>query len=258
METRTRVVLEAQPGIAPRESNQLGSELASSLVEVLEGLTSEEWSVTSRCDPWTPKDIAAHLLGWAEALTSPRELGSQTTRALRLMKEYGNVVDAQNGIQVEDRRHLSERVLLDKLTGALHKEGIARLRFGTALRYLPLYVPYLGGATTAGYLFNTIFLRDLLIHRLDICHATGREPHISYADERVMTDMLKDWAHRTDADVQVDDGHNVYVAGAGTNTIAAPLDHVIEALAGRRDVSSLDISGETERVETWLARRVPI
>jgi uncharacterized protein (TIGR03083 family) len=202
--------------------------------------------------------MAAHILGWAEAVISFRELGSQGRRALARVKEYGNVTDAQNNVQVEDRRNLTTEELLERMRTTLPRFERRLRALGTALRYLPIYVPYLGGPTTGGYVFNTIFLRDSLIHRLDIYDALSRTPELTASDERVMADMIKDWTRRTGADVQIDDGDTVYVAGAGINTIRAPLHHVIDVLAGRRAESSLEIDGDRGMVEAWLAKRVPI
>lgn len=253
-----RIVLADQPGIDPAESQTLGDGLAASLTALLEGLTPDEWATTTRCAPWTAKDMAAHILGWADALTSFKELSSQSRRALSRVKEYGNITDAQNSIQVDDRAGLSTQELVTKLREGLRKEAVARRRYGKALRYVPFYMPYLGGATNVGYLFNTIFLRDLVVHRLDLYDALGREPELTAADRRVMTDMLKDWARRTKADVQIEDAGTFYVAGAGVHTISSPLHHVIDVLSGRRDPGSLAIDGDRARVEAWLAQRVPV
>lgn len=253
-----RVLLADQPGIDPAESQTLGDELAASLTALLEGLTPDEWATTTRCAPWTAKDMVAHILGWADALTSFKELGSQSRRALKRVKEYGNITDAQNSIQVDARKHLSTQELVTKLRDGLKKEGLVRRRYGKALRYVPFYMPYLGGTTNVGYLFNTIFLRDLVVHRLDLYDALSREPEITAADRRVMTDMLKDWARRTGADVQIEDSDTFYVAGAGVNTIREPLHRVIDVLAGRGDPSSLSIAGDRERVEAWLTEKVPV
>ena len=254
----TMIVLSEQPGISPKESAELGTAMSDSLVAVLTELSEQQWQTTTRCAPWSVKDMVAHMLAWGEALTSFRELGSQSRRALGRVKEYGNIVDAQNSIQVDDRRHLSGAEILARLREHLPAEVRARKRFGTALRYAPFYLPYLGGTTNAGYLFNTIFLRDLLVHKLDIADALGTEPHLIDADERVAIDMLKDWARRTKANAQVVDGDKSYVAGAGIDTIEAPLHHVIEVLAGRRDPATLDIRGDRARVERWLDHGVPI
>ena len=258
MATRTVVRLQELPGIGPAESERLGTELGVSLTELLEDLSTDEWNAITRCAPWTVKDIAAHLLGWAEALTSFRELRSQVGRGIRRSREFGNPTDAQNNIQVEDRRHLSTDQIVDGLRALVPKEAITRRRFGTSIRYLPLYSGYLGGFFNAGYLFNTIFLRDMLIHRLDVYAATGREVVTTSTDERVMTDMLKDWTRRTKANVQLADGDDLYVSGAGTSTITAPMYRLIEILAGRGDADELDIDGDATTARELIRQGVPV
>ena len=258
MATHAIVRLADEPGIGPAESERLGNELGTSLIALLRDLSEEEWGNVTRCAPWTVKDVVAHLVGWGEALTSMKEMRSQVTRGIKRSKEFGNPTDAQNNIQVEDRAHLSATELTQQLETLVPKESVVRRRFGTAVRYLPLYSGYLGGFFNAGYLFNTIFLRDMLIHRLDIYAATDRDPVLTSADERVISDMLKDWARRRGANVMIEDEDRVYVAGPGTNTIAAPAHHVIDALAGRRDPGTLDIRGDRSSVEEWIRQGVPI
>ncbi len=53
------------------------------------------------CPGASVKDIAGHLLGWAEAIVSPRVMMAQTEAALPIRKECPTLVDAQNQIQVE-------------------------------------------------------------------------------------------------------------------------------------------------------------
>jgi uncharacterized protein (TIGR03083 family) len=250
--------LHEQHGISPRESYSLGTSMTETFIVTLEGLDGPSWDTVTRCAPWTVKDMVAHLIGWAEALTSFRELGKQSRRALGRVKEFGNVVDAQNAVQVDDRKHLSSTEVLTLFRDRMPAEVRARKRFGTGLRFVPFYLPYLGGATNAGYAFNTIFLRDLLIHRLDIADALGIDFEPTEAERRVAIDMLKDWARRTKADVQVIDGDEMYVAGAGIDTIEAPLAQVVEALSGRRDPASLKITGDRHRIEGLLAQGVPV
>ena len=258
MATRTVIRLEDLPGIGPAESESLGTDLGVSMTDLLSELSPDEWNAVTRCAPWTVKDVAAHLLGWAEALTSFRELRSQVGRGLRRSKEFGNPTDAQNNIQVEDRRHLSPDQIVEGLRTLVPKEAVTRRRFGTSLRYLPLYSGYLGGVFNAGYLFNTIFLRDMLIHRLDVNAATGREVVTTDADVRVMTDMLKDWTRRTGANVQLADGDDLYVAGAGTSTISAPWYRLIDVLAGRGDAGELEIDGDAESTRDLIRKGVPV
>lgn len=252
------ILLENQPGISPSESHSLGTAMTDTFLATIAELDETGWNTITRCAPWTVKDIVAHLIGWAEALTSFRELGLQSRRALRRVKEFGNIVDAQNAVQVDDRRSLTGVEILERARDRLPAEVRARKRYGTGLRYVPFYLPYLGGTTNAGYLFNTIFLRDLLCHRLDLCDALDIPFEMTEAERRVAADMLKDWARRTGADVQVIDGDHTYVAGAGIDTIEAPLSHVVEALSGRREPSTIEVTGDRARVEDWLTEGVPV
>lgn len=252
------IKLEDLPGISPRESHALGTSMTETFIATLEDLDEPSWNTVTRCAPWTIKDMAAHLVGWAEALTSFKELGRQSRLALGRAKEFGNIVDAQNAVQVDDRSHLSSTEVLALFRDRMPAEVRARKRFGTGLRFVPFYLPYLGGTTNAGYLFNTIFLRDLLCHRLDIADALGSDFVMTEAERRVAADMLKDWVRRTGADVQVIDGDEMYVAGAGIDTIEAPLAEVAEALSGRRDPVTLKITGNRERIEGLLAQGIPV
>src|SRR3712207_6133304 len=108
MQTHKAVHLANQPGISPAESERLGTELGESMTKLLRDLSDEEWGRVTRCAPWTVKDVTAHLVGWAEALTSMKEMRSQVIRGIKRSKEFGNPTDAQNNIQVEDRAHLSK------------------------------------------------------------------------------------------------------------------------------------------------------
>lgn len=257
----TTVRLEDRPGIGTSESVRLGTQLGGSLIALLESLESDQWNAMTRCEPWTIKDMSAHLLGWMEALTSMKELTSQTRRALARAREYGNVTDAQNSIQVEDRSSLPESEVLERLRAKLPAGIAARRRLGRTLRYVPLYVPYLGGLTTGGYIANVIFLRDLLVHRLDMYAALGREPEPTEADVRVIEDTLKDWARRRDAHVVVRPQEwpgRSYLAGEGSTVIGGPVVDLIDALAGRRAPSDLQIEGDRTKVESLIASGVPV
>jgi hypothetical protein len=48
-----------------------------------------------------------------------------------------------------------------------------------------------------GYLIDTIYLRDLWLHRVDACRATGRELVLSSDhDGRIIADVAAEWARR--------------------------------------------------------------
>ncbi|MDQ3956822.1 MAG: maleylpyruvate isomerase family mycothiol-dependent enzyme [Actinomycetota bacterium] len=258
----TPVVLSLQPGIKSKESEALALDLTSSLVAVLEGLAPEQWDAVTACDPWTVKDIAAHLLGWADALCSPRELASQARGALAHRKELGNIVDAQNHVQVERGRNLGTEELVARLRQAMPRAARFRRRVGGPLHYVPAYMSFLGGTINVGYLMNVIFLRDLVVHKIDICDAVGRDAALGDADGRVIADMLKDWARRSGADARIEltgPGGGIFLAGSGTAaSIATDAPGMTRRLAGRPATSEVRIEGDVTAAERWLATGCPV
>lgn len=47
------------------------------------------------------------------------------------------------------------------------------------------------------YLVDIIYTRDVWMHRVDVCRATGREPVLTEDhDGRVVADIVADWARR--------------------------------------------------------------
>ena len=260
--TTTPIQLEDLPGISPTEAQRLATDMNGKLLELLESLEPEHWNTITACDPWTVKDIAAHLLGWNEALSSIKEMRSQVVRGIKRSKEFGNPTDAQNNIQVEDRRHLTTDELIERLRVSLPTAVATKKRFGTLLRYAPLYSSYLDGYFTAGYLINTIFHRDNLVHRLDISEATGVDPLVGEADRRVVSDLLKDWARRTGADVRIrltDAAEGSFVAGTGSaGSITATTTDLVLVLARRKGPDAVTIDGDRTTIASWLAKGCPV
>ncbi|MDQ3646715.1 MAG: maleylpyruvate isomerase family mycothiol-dependent enzyme [Actinomycetota bacterium] len=259
---RAAVTLGAEPGIGPAEGARLAADLNERFLSMLGGLTPQQWGAVTACDPWTVKDIAAHLLGWAEALSSVREMRSQVARGFRRSKEYGNPYDAQNQVQVEDRRDLTTDELIARLGARLPAAVKTRRRVGTALHYVPWYTGYLAGLINLGYLANAIFLRDLLTHRIDIHDATRVDPLLGESDRRVFADMLKDWARRTGAEVRLELGGPLggsYIAGSGiAGTISGDGVDLLRVLAKRADPGTVPVEGNRPRIRGWLARGCPV
>lgn len=260
--TRTPVTLADQPGITAAEGETLSLALAADFVGLLEQLTPQEWDAVTACDPWTSKDIAAHLLGWCDALCSPRAMASQGRRAIARREGFGNLLDATNDVQVEIGRAMSTDEVLDRLRVMLPRAAKLRRRLGRPLRYVPAYAGFLGGSFTLGYLLNSIFPRDLIVHSLDIAQATGRDAPMGDAAGRVTADMLRDWARRTKADATIEltgPAGGLYVAGDGRRaTITASAGAVVHRLAGREPSGTITLGGDVAAAERWLAAGCPV
>ena len=260
--TQAPVILAEQPRIKAKEGEALSLELARDFVGFLEQLTPDEWAAVTPCDPWTVKDVAAHLLGWADALCSPRAMASQGRAALRRRKRFGSILDAQNDAQVEAARAQSPDEVLERLRVMLPRAAKLRRRLGASLHYVPAYAGFLGGPFNVGYLMNSIFPRDLVVHTLDVAEATGREAPMGAAAGRVAADMLRDWARRTKADATIEligPAGGTYVAGDGRRaTIAAPTGAVVQRLGGREPAALITLGGDAATAERWLEAGCPV
>jgi uncharacterized protein (TIGR03083 family) len=254
------VILAEQPGIKAAEGRDLSIALANRFVSLLEELSPQEWQAVTVCDPWTVKDVAAHLLSWAEALCSPREMASQTRSALRRRKRFDNLLDAHNDGQVEAARDLSTGELLERMRVMLPRAARLRRRVGGALHYVPAYASFLGGTFNLGYLLNSIFPRDLVVHHGDVCAAVGRPATFDPAGARIAMDMLKDWARRTGADATlVLDGLGTFIAGTGTRArIEADGYAFVLRLGGRAPEKPEQVSGDVEAARSWIAAGCPV
>lgn len=259
--TQTPLVLSAQPGIKAKEGEALSYALAAEFVSLLESLSPDEWGAVTACDPWTVKDVAVHLLGWSEALCSPRVFAAQARAGLKRRRRFANLLDAHNDGQVEDGRAMSTAEVLDRLRVALPRAAKLRRRAGVSLHYVPAYAGFLGGACNLGYLLTSIFPRDLIVHAIDVRQAIGKEAPVSPAGARIGKDMVRDWARRQDVDATVvlSDPDAVYVAGSGGRaTITATTAAMVHRLAGRTPSTTIEVTGDAVAAERWLAAGCPV
>jgi uncharacterized protein (TIGR03083 family) len=260
--TEAPVALADRPRLTAKEGEALSLVLAGDFVGFLEQLARDEWAAVTPCEPWTVKDVAAHLLGWCEALCSPRAMASQARRAVARRRRFDNLLDAQNDVQVEIGRTMTADEVLDRLRVMLPRAAKLRRRLGTSLHYVPAYAKFLGGTFNLGYLMNSVFPRDLIVHTLDVAQATGRDAPMGDAAARVAQDMLKDWARRTKADATVEltgPAGGSYVAGDGRRaSIAGATGAVVHRLAGREPVQPLTLEGDVAAAERWLATGCPV
>jgi uncharacterized protein (TIGR03083 family) len=164
-------------------------------LELLRSLNDRDWTQPTDCDRWSVRDIAAHVLGWAETLTV-RQLMRVNRLGKPVARELGGpLLDGMNEVLLRQRAGLSPAELVDRLEQVVPKAVAARSRVPAPLRLMPIATPE--GRINLGYLNDHIFTRDLWIHRVDICRATGREIALTpHHDSRVVADVVADWADR--------------------------------------------------------------
>ncbi len=201
MTTVIPISVERIPPIGRAEAATLAKAEYARLLDLLRGLRPADWEQPTDCTRWTVKDIAAHVLGMAEALTSLRELGHQLRLAARVQREIGasDPLDGLNEVQVRDRRQLSTRQLIDRLAAKTPKAARIRAALPAPVRAIPISAGPPIGRRSIAYLLDLVLTRDVWMHRIDIARAAGAPITLTADhDGRLVADMVADWAKTHD------------------------------------------------------------
>lgn len=163
--------------------------------ELLHTLRGEEWTRPTDCPAWDVRLLAAHVVGATEANASPLEMVRQVWHGLT---RHGIGVDAVSGAQVRRRATLTPAELVRRLDAAAPRAVRQRARYA---RYAGP-VPFPVGAPVfehwpLGFLAGVVYTRDVWMHRIDVCRATGREPVLTADhDGRIVADAVEEWLRR--------------------------------------------------------------
>lgn len=162
-------------------------------LQLLRSLDVAEWQHDTDCVGWTVRDIVAHVAGAAQSTASVREGARQMIRARRHAGQQ--LVDRINEVQLADRRGANGPDLISELEDAARRSVRARRRLPTFVRRVPVPTDTPGlGTTSLGYLNDTVYTRDVWMHRVDITRATGRDPVLSEShDGRLVGDAAAEW-----------------------------------------------------------------
>ena len=188
--------------ISHGEAMQLAAEENHRFLALLGHLEATDWQKATDCTRWTVRDVAVHLIASAEAQASPTEFLPQVWQGRRLTAEIGgrHWVDGLNEAQLRTRGALSPDDIPSRWEQASAAALKARRRMPSLvrrLRLLPLGRPD-GvdlGWQPLGYLFDSGFTRDVWMHRIDICRATGRPVNPTPEhDGRIVEDIIAEWA----------------------------------------------------------------
>ena len=100
--------------------SHLFPEMLDSLLDLLSGLSAEDWSKPTACALWSVKDIAQHLLGGdVSILSRKRDAFLFTGGPIQSWDELVTLINSLNDQWVKATRRLSPRLLCDllRLTG---------------------------------------------------------------------------------------------------------------------------------------------
>jgi uncharacterized protein (TIGR03083 family) len=179
------------------EARVLAEEEFQRFARLMDSLDESEWTVPTDCTEWDVRNMALHVLGAADAQASVREFMHQMRKGRPLNKEIDSHhwVDGINELQIRERSHLSNAQIVAQLSDVGPKA--VKGRFGTPLpmRYLPIPFGPPIGWKPLNYLLEVGFTRDVFVHRIDICFATGRAMELTAEhDGRLVGDIVAEWA----------------------------------------------------------------
>jgi len=189
--------------IAPlshHEAMQLQAQELERTIAALRSLEATDWTAATDCPAWDVRAMYQHVLGACEAGASMRENMHQMRRGFAYRKQHGGPLEAAlSAVQIEDRADLTPAQVVDRLAAIAPRCVRGRRRTPALVR---------NGATLTidgpvhekwklGYLIDTIYLRDLWMHRVDVAHAIGRPFELDADhDGRIVADVVAEWSHR--------------------------------------------------------------
>ena len=164
---------------------------------VLRDLDPADWSRPTECPAWDVRAMAAHVLGMAEMVASVREMARQN----RLAGKAGGGIDALTGLQVREHADLDGAAIVAGLAATAPRAVRGRRRLSRVAGRLKLPEEQVVGSEREywriGYLLDVILTRDVWMHRIDVCRATGRRPQLTPGhDGVVVADVVAEWAQR--------------------------------------------------------------
>ena len=167
------------------------------LTSLLASLDDVQWSAETECVGWDVRAMACHILGAAE-FDSLSTLLRGAIRGRLALRRIGSsdLVDGINEVQIRDRAGLSTVQIVEQLVAAAPRAVSFRRNVPWVVRRLPIGVPMIG-KVAASELFDSIFSRDVWMHRLDTCRATSTPMQLDDVhDGRLVALLVREWAGR--------------------------------------------------------------
>jgi uncharacterized protein (TIGR03083 family) len=196
----TTIETETIEPLTHQEAMRLQAQELDRTLTLLRSLDEQAWTTRTECPAWDIRAMYQHVLGACEAGASMRENVHQLRVARKDRKRDGGPLEAAlSGLQVRERADLSGAQILERLAAIAPKTVRGRGRTpGVVRNHAKLEIDGPVFETwKLGYLIDTIYLRDLWMHRVDAAHALGRPLELSAEhDGRIVADVVAEWARR--------------------------------------------------------------
>ncbi len=186
------------PAVGHAEAMRLAAAEFEAVLQLLRGLSPDDWQRQTVCELWDVRAMAGHMLGMAEAQASIRQFVHDVRAAGK--RTSGAMIDEMTATQVRERTQLTIAELIERFTAAAPRAVRARRRAPSLMRSklrLKQDPPFDTERWAYGFLVDIIFTRDPWIHRVDISRAIGRDPVLNREhDGRIVANVVAEWAGR--------------------------------------------------------------
>jgi uncharacterized protein (TIGR03083 family) len=218
------------------------------MAETLASLTDDDWALPTECSAWDVRQMGCHMVGMASMATSPCEQRRQQNLVRAEVAARGtDPLDALTGLQVSERADWSPAEVVAGARNVGPKAARARRLTPGFVRRRRFPAPqHLNGRDefwSVGFLTEVILTRDPWMHRMDIAHATRREPVLTAEhDGRIVADVVAEWARRHDAAYRLTltgAAGGSWSAGERGEEISMDAVEFCRVLSGRGDGSGL-------------------
>jgi uncharacterized protein (TIGR03083 family) len=186
------------PSLTHIEAAEMATFELERFLACVEALAPADWDQSTACTLWNVRQVVAHVTGAAASYARWSEFRrQQSTFVQRPYRQVGfSLPDALNQIQVDDRGAATPADLLAELRDVGPRAIATRKRLPAIVRAMRLPLP-LVGVVPLGYVTDLIYTRDMWMHRLDICRATGREMvQTPQHDGRITALVVRDLARK--------------------------------------------------------------
>lgn len=169
-------------------------------LDLLRSLDEADWTVQTECPDWDVRRMYLHVLGAAQAGASVRENLHQMRVGFAHRRRHGGPLEAAlSNVQVREREDLRPAEIVTALEAVAPRTVRGRRRLPSIMRdHAKLAVDGpVHERWTLGYLVDTIYLRDMWMHRVDAARATDRALVLTPDhDGRIVADVVAEWSRR--------------------------------------------------------------
>ena len=198
--TKTTIDVTTVAPLTHEEAMRLQADELDRTLALLRTLDDAAWSARTDCPAWDVTAMYKHVLGACEAGASMRENIHQLLRARAYRKRHGGPLEAAlSSLQVSERADLTPAQIVERLAAIAPKTVRGRTRTPALVRNhakMAIDGPVIE-TWTLGYLIDTIYLRDLWMHRVDTARALDRPAELRPDhDGRIVADVVAEWGRR--------------------------------------------------------------